>query len=242
LLVVSAATVTGQRHQLNESKHFGIIGGLGVGATVLYYQGITAACSARGIVPRLTMAHAHAPNALALVQAGRIDDLAAYLAGFASELSAAGAEFFAIPAITPHICLAELKHRVSLPIIDILEIIAQRLRERRLSRVALFGTRFTIEGGLFGALDAFDVVKPTSDEIDAIHGVYLELATQGRTSADGEAKLRDVAHALIRRERVEAIVLAGTDLNLIFNETNARFPAVDCTAAHIDAILARMAG
>jgi aspartate racemase len=225
---------------MNNSKHFGIIGGLGVGAAVLYYQGITAACAARGIVPRLTMAHAHAPNALALVQAGRIDDLAAYLAGFVSELSAAGAECFAIPAITPHICLAQLRRLTSLPIIDILEIIAQRLRERQLSRVALFGTKFTIEGRLFGALDGVDVVKPTSDEIDAIHGVYLELATHGRTSADGEARLRDVAHALIRRERVEAIVLAGTDLNLIFSEANAGFPAVDCTAAPVDAIVERM--
>jgi len=50
-----------------------------------------------------------------------------------------------------------------------------------------------------------------------------------------------VAHALIRRERVEAILLAGTDLNLILSETNAGFPAVDCAAAHIDAIVARMA-
>jgi aspartate racemase len=67
------------------------------------------------------------------------------------------------------------------------------------------------------------------------------LATLGRTSADGEAKLRDVAHTLRRRDRVDAIVLAGTDLNLIFNETDAGFPAVDCTAAHIDAIVERMA-
>jgi len=39
---------------------------------------------------------------------------------------------------------------------------------------------------------------------------------------------------------VEAIVLAGTDLNLVFNEANAGFPAVDCAAAHIDAIVAQM--
>src|SRR5216684_7507251 len=98
---------------MNESKHFGIIGGLGVGATVLYYQGIAAACAARKIVPRLTMTHAHAPTALALVQAGRIDELATYLAGFVSELSASGCEFFAIPAVTPHVGLAGLRRRVS---------------------------------------------------------------------------------------------------------------------------------
>jgi aspartate racemase len=225
---------------MNQSKHFGLVGGLGVGATVLYYQGIAAACAERNIVPRLTMANAHAPTALAFVQAGRIEDLATYLAGFVGELAASGATFFAIPAITPHICSSDLKRQVSLPIVDILQVTAERLRDRRLSRVALFGTKFTIDRNLFGVLDAFDVVHPKDDEVEEIHRIYLQLATQGRISADDEARLRDLAHTLCRRDRVEAIVLAGTDLNLVFNEANAGFPAVDCAAAHIDAIVAQM--
>lgn len=227
---------------MNESKHFGLIGGLGVGATVLYYQRIAAACAERGIVPRLTLAHAHAPTALAYVQSGRIEDLAAYLATFAEAVAAAGAAFFAIPAITPHICLAELKRQVSLPIVDILQVTVDCLRRRGLSRVALFGTKYTIDSRMFGTLDAFDVVRPRHDEVEEIHRVYLELATKGRTSTGNQALLRDLAKTLCRRDRVEAIVLAGTDLNLIFDETNAGFPAVDCAAAHIDAIVALMLG
>src|SRR6202521_6077199 len=123
---------------MNESKHFGLVGGLGVGATVLYYQGIAAACVERNIVPRLTMTNAHAPTALAFVQAGQIERLAAYLAGLVRELAASGANFFAIPAITPHICLTELRRQATLPIVDILQVTAERLRDRRLSRVALF--------------------------------------------------------------------------------------------------------
>ncbi len=188
------------------------------------------------------MAHAHAPTALALVQAGRIGELATYLAGFAKELAASGASFFAIPAITPHICLADLQRQVALPIVDILQVTAERLRDRRLSRVALFGTKYTIDRNLFGALHGLDVVRPQDAEIDEIHRIYLLLATQGRVAADDEAKLRDLAHVLCRRDRVEAIVLAGTDLNLIFSEASAGFPAVDCAAAHIDAIAARMSG
>jgi aspartate racemase len=223
-----------------QSKHFGLVGGLGVGATVLYYQGIAAACAERSIVPRLTVAHANAPTALAFVQAGKIEDLAAYLAGFVGELAASGASFFAIPAITPHICLPDLKRRVSLPMVDILQVTARRLRDRRLSRVALFGTKFTIDRNLFGALDALDIVRPRDDEVDEIHRIYLALATKGQISTDDEARLRELAHTLCRRDRIEAIVLAGTDLNLVFNEANAGFPAVDCAAAHIDAIVEQM--
>lgn len=225
---------------MDQSKHFGLVGGLGVGATVLYYQAIAAACAKRNIVPRLTISNAHAPTALAFVQAGRVEGLAAYLAGFVGELTASGATFFAIPAITPHICLTELRRQALLPIVDILQVTAERLRARRLSRVALFGTRFTIDSNLFGALDDFDVVHPRNDEVDEIHRIYLGLATEGQISTDDEARLRELARTLCRRDRVEAIVLAGTDLNLVFDEANAGFPAVDCAAAHIDAIVAQM--
>lgn len=81
-----------------ETRHFGLVGGLGVGATVIYYEGLTAACAVRSLLLRMTIAHAHAPTALAYVQAGRIEGLADYLAGFVRELQAAGAVVVAVPA------------------------------------------------------------------------------------------------------------------------------------------------
>lgn len=226
---------------MRESRHFGLVGGLGVGATVIYYEAIAAACTGKGIVPRMTIAHANAPTALAHVTAGQIDDMAAYLAGFVQEVAAAGAAFAAIPAITPHVCRRELRARIEVPLLDILDVTAAHLQSRSLSRVALFGTRFTIDTALFGALQDFDVVRPRDGEVDEVHSIYLDLATKGRCTPAQEQRLRDIAGSLVSRDRVEAIVLAGTDLNLIFNEANAGFPAVDCAAAHIDAIVGEMA-
>ena len=42
---------------------------------------------------------------------------------------------------------------------------------------------------------------------------------------------------LRRRDVVEAVVFAGTDLALLFNDTNTDFPYVDCTVLHIKATL-----
>ena len=83
-------------------------------------------------------------------------------------------------------------------------------------------------------------VRPQDREVDDIHRIYLELATQGRCSTEDEARLREVARTLCQRDGVEAIVLAGTDLNLVFDEATAGFPAVDCAAAHISAIVEQM--
>jgi aspartate racemase len=221
------------------SRHVGVIGGLGVGAAVIYYQAIARGCVDRGLVPRITIAHAHAPTTLAHVAAGRVDELADYLASFIGELRRAGAEFVAIPAVTPHVAVGPLTHRTSLPIINMLEVTAKGLRDRRYSRVALFGTRFTIESELFGALGDFEVISPRPQEVAEIHRIYLELATTGQTSAAGVRALRDIAQAIIRRDRIDAVVLAGTDLNLIFDEGTAGFPAFDCASAHLTAILNR---
>ena len=54
--------------------------------------------------------------------------------------------------------------------------------------------------------------------------------------------LTDIAHTLLSRDRVEAIVLAGTELSLLFDDTNTDFPAIDCARVHIDAIVARLLG
>jgi aspartate racemase len=83
-------------------------------------------------------------------------------------------------------------------------------------------------------------VQPQPTEVDLIHNTYLELAQQGQTSAAKIDQLRELAHILCRRDGVEAILLAGTDFNLVFDEQNAGFPAVDCAAAHIQAIVSEM--
>jgi len=106
--------------------------------------------------------------------------------------------------------------------------------------VALFGTRFTIESKLFGKLDDIDVVQPSPEEIDYIHRTYIDIVNTGRGSTTQEAGLRKLANTLCRRDNVEAIVLAGTELNLIFNDANTDFPAVDCAHAHIDGIIRQL--
>lgn len=225
---------------MKDSAHFGLIGGLGIGAAALYYSRIATACAERGHVPRISMAHAHAPHALALVTAGKIDELASYLSGFAQELEKAGADFIAIPAVTPHICEEKLKQRLKLPLLSMLEATVRGLRARRLRRVALFGTRFTIERRFFGALDEYEIVNPNPAEIDEIHRIYLELASDGKTSAASVDTVRAIAREICRRDGVEAVLIAGTDFNLVLDETTAGFPAFDCAAAHIGAIVKRM--
>ena len=219
----------------------GIVGGLGVGATVDYYTRLASACRARGIVPDLSIVHADVERLMACVREGRLDELAAYLAGFIDRLARAGAEAAVLPAVTPHICLDQLLPRLSLPLISVFEAIGRETARRDLKRIALFGTTFTMEGSLWGRLPGIEIVKPRPDEIAFVGRAYQRLLDSQQGDAADTAGLRALAAELQQRDGVEAILLAGTDLAVIFDENTAGFPCMDVARVHIDMIVERLA-
>jgi aspartate racemase len=220
----------------------GLIGGLGVGATIYYYQELIKAHLEQGQVANLLMLHADVNRVLQYAAAGEISGMAEYLLPLIGRLSAAGAEFIAIPATTPHLCAPELMKRSPVPLVSLVDEIVREVRDRRLKRVALFGTRFTMETELFGRLKEVDVVAPRPAEIDFIHQTYLELVNVGSGTEQQYRGLHHLAHTLIERDGIEAIILAGTELSLIFNRANTDFPHIDGARLHLEAIMEQLTG
>jgi aspartate racemase len=218
----------------------GIVGGLGVGATVHYYETITAACKARGVVPDLVIAHADVDYGQGLIRDGKLGELANYLAGFIARLARAGAKTAVLPAVTPHICIKELAPLLPIPLINIVEVLAAELRRRKTGRIALMGSVFTVQGSLWGQLAGVDIVKPQPDEIAFIGQAYQRIL-DGKTTPSDADDLRRIARDLQQRDGVELVLLAGTDLAVMFDEASAGFPCLDVARLHIDAIVERLA-
>jgi aspartate racemase len=218
----------------------GIVGGLGVGATVHYYETITAACKARGVVPDLVIAHADVDYGQGLIRDGKLGELANYLAGFIARLARAGAETAVMPAVTPHICIKELTPLLPIPLINIVEVLAAELRRRKTGRIALMGSVFTVQGSLWGQLAGVEIVKPQPDEIAFIGQAYQRIL-DGKTTPSDADDLRRIARDLQQRDGVELVLLAGTDLAVMFDEASAGFPCLDVARLHIDAIVERLA-
>ncbi|HEV2549625.1 MAG TPA: aspartate/glutamate racemase family protein [Stellaceae bacterium] len=212
----------------NSARMLGLIGGLGVEAH-----------KAVGRIPRLLIAHADVGRVLALVRDGRSGDLAGYLGDLADRLYAAGASIGAVAAVTPHLYFSEITQACRLPFVNLVDELAHEIRVRRVRRIALFGTRFIIESSLLDGVGV-EVVRPVEADVDRIHALYLEIVGAGHSTEAIRAELREIALQLCRRDHVETIVLAGTELALAFNETTAGFPAIDCTRLHIAGIMRRI--
>jgi aspartate racemase len=215
----------------------GLVGGLGVGAATHYYRELAAAHDAAGRTLELAMVHAQMSRIFEHSSTGDRAGLAQYLAGILSQLKAAGATIGVIPAVTPHIASGQLAPIAAIPLVDMIEVVANELARLGLKRVSLFGTRFVVESDLFGRLPAVSIARPRPDEITFVHDTYTQLARTGVPGPDARERLIDLAKTLAGRDGAEAIVLAGTDLSLIFDDTNTPFPHLDCARAHIQAIM-----
>ena len=206
-------------------RKLGLIGGLGPGATVHYYKELVHAKAGEMLI-----IHADMDHVLGCVQRGERLQLAEYFARLIDRLAGGGAEVAAISAITPHICIRELEKISTLPLVNIVEAVANEIGSRGYKRVALFGTRFVVESRMFGMLGGIDVLVPEREQMDAIHNAYMN-------TVEGGTEGRDILTRIALDLPVDAIVLAGTDLALIFDETNTTFTHVDCVRTHIQAIV-----
>jgi aspartate racemase len=204
-------------------RNFGMIGGLGPGATIHYYRKLAEAKAGEMMIVQADM-----DRVIAHVQNDDRIGLATYFARLIERMARGGAEIAAIPAITPHMCIRELEPISPLPLVNILDAVGASIRSRGFRKVALFGTRYVVQSRMFGMLEGVEVVVP--DQLETIHEAYMQTVS-GKT--EPRETLTRIAHEL----PVDAIVLAGTDLAMIFDESNTDFPHVDGAQAHIDAIL-----
>jgi aspartate racemase len=222
---------------LRQPRTFGLVAGLGVGAGIFYYKSLVDAHLACDIVPSLVMVHADVRRVMRLAQERKAHELAEYLHDLLQQLAAAGAELAAIPAFSPQICAEELAEMTPVPLVNLLDAIAADTTRRKLQRVAVFGARVTMETGLFGKLQGCDVIGLNNEETNLVSKIYVRLVEEAKASSRDYEQLRSLAHKVIERENLDAIILAGTDFTFVFNEENTDFPHLDGARVHIQAIM-----
>ena len=217
--------------------HIGLIGGIGVAATIAYYRRLTAAMAARGKRLELTIAHAEVQD---LARNNAADDRAAQAAIYArliERLKAAGAECAAITSIGGHFCLAETEALSSLPLVSAVAPLDDHFAAAGLRRVGLLGVEGVMRSRLYGVLRRTEAVIPA--DIGAVGAAYRETAISGECDEARRAFFFAEGHKLIAAG-AEAVILAGTDLGLAFDGRDAGYSVIDALDIHVD-LLARIA-
>jgi aspartate racemase len=219
--------------------HIGMIGGIGPAATEFYYRGLIARHAKAGTELDLTIAHADVRELSQNVANRDAEKQAAIFARLIERLAAAGAGAAAITSMAGHFTLGELEPISALPLINALPAVNAAIKERRLGKIGILGTRMVMESRFYGAIASVEFVLPEGEDLEAVHMSYVEMARTVRvTEAQRQTFFRVGLH-LCKTKGAEAVMLGGTDLFLAFDGRDPGFPVIDCADIHVEAIYRR---
>lgn len=218
-------------------RKLGIIGGTSWASTALYYEHINRTVAQRlgGLhSARLTIESLDLAPVAAMELSGDWDGVAEIHVDAARRLEAVGADAVIITSNTGHKVYDAVAPAIGVPMLHIADATADRLAADGRSRVALIGTRFTMtEPFVRSRIEARGItLAPVNDlwmaEVDRI--IFEELAA-GRVVRDSQRKLRTLITEL-SKQKVQAVVLACTELVLAVDVRANVLPVYDTTAIH----------
>ena len=228
-------------------KTLGIIGGLGPESTIDYYQKIIALYGERtrdGRYPEFVITSVNLRKGLDFMAANDLAGMAAYLLEGIGKLARAGADFGLISANTPHIVFEDVASKSPIPLISIVEATCACAKARKLKRLALFGTRYTMQGKFYVNLfsrEGIELLVPEPNDQDYIHEKYMNELVPGKFLPETRAGLLAIVDRMKAKSEIDGVILAGTELPLILRDPDHNgIPFLNTTKIHVEAAVDQM--
>src|SRR2546423_514767 len=201
-----ASNAARRRHDMTM---VGLVGGLGPESTIDYYRRILDAWQRQdpSTAPSIVIDSLDVQRALRLVASDR-PALIEYLLASIRRLAGAGVDFVAMTANTPHIIFDDLASRSPVLLLSIVETCAAEARRRGLRRLALLGTRFTMEAPFYPAVCArygIAVVPPNDADRAWLHERYVGQLLKGEFRDDTRHELIALVSRLREDERIDGV-------------------------------------
>ena len=224
-----------------------MIGGLGPESTLDYYQRIVALyreSMTDGHYPGFVIVNVDLRKGLDFMEASDLSGMADFLLEGIGKLARAGADFGIISANTPHIVFDEVAVKSPIPLISIVEATCAAAKAQNLKRLALFGTRYTMQANFYPKVftrEGIELVVPDATDQDYIHEKYFSELVPGTFLPDTRASLLAIVDRMKATSAIDGVILAGTELPLILRHTHHNgIPFLDTTKIHVDAAVDEM--
>jgi len=228
-------------------KTLGIVGGLGPESTLDYYEKIIALYRERigdGSYPQFIINRIDLNRGLAFMDAGDLTGMADFLLQAIGTLARAGADFGLISANTPHIVFDEVATKSAIPLISIVEATCAAAKALGLKRLALFGTRYTMQATFYSKVfsrQGIELLVPEPDDQNYIHDKYFSELVPGKFLPETRAGLLTIVDRMKAKSDIDGVILAGTELPLILSDPDYNgIPFLNTTNIHVEAAVDEM--
>jgi aspartate racemase len=224
-------------------KTIGIIGGLTWLSTAEYYRVLNEMVNARlgGVASAKIVLHSvNFEEIKTLTFADDWEGISRLICDLARKLEAAGADCILIGANTMHRIADQVQAAVNIPVIHIAAATGRAIQEKKLKKVALLGTRYTMELGFYQRVleqDGITTIIPGEEDRQYIHdAIYNEMGKNLFLPATRERFLAIISQ--LAAAGAEGVILGCTEIPLLIKQNDCSLPVFDTTQIHAAAALA----
>jgi aspartate racemase len=131
-----------------------------------------------------------------------------------------------------------------IPLISIVEATCASAKAQNLKRLALFGTRYTMQANFYAKVftrEGIELLVPDPHEQDYIHEKYFSELVPGKFLPETRAGLLAIVDRMKAKNDIDGVILAGTELPLILRDPDHNgIPFLNTTKIHVEAAVDQM--
>ena len=220
-------------------KTIGLIGGMSWESTVTYYKIINETVKEKlgGLHSAKCILYSVDFQEIEECQAnGNWEKSGEILGEAANNLEKAGADFIVICTNTMHKVVDQIKEKISIPILHIAEMTAEKILEKGLKNIALLGTKYTMEQDFYKSKlieKGINVIIPDKNDIEIINEVIYDELCLGIINSNSKKKFLEIVDKL-RNKGAEGIILGCTEIGLLIKNEDTDVPLFDTAIIHAE--------
>ena len=221
-------------------KTIGLIGGMSWESSAVYYELINKKVkeilggfhSCKSIMITVDFAEIEK-----LQHEGNWSELDKIMADAAKRLELAGADIVVLCTNTMHLCSEAIKQNITIPFLHIAEATAQEIQKNGIKKVALLGTKFTMEKDFYKSIlindFGIEVLIPSKEERKIVHDVIYNELVQGTIKDESREQYKKIIHNL-EQQGAEGVILGCTEIPLLISGSDVNIPVFDTTKIHAE--------
>lgn len=220
-------------------KTIGLIGGMSWESTVTYYKIINETVKEKlgGLHSAKCILYSVDFQEIEECQAnGNWEKSGEILGEAANNLEKAGADFIVICTNTMHKVVNQIKEKISIPILHIAEMTAEKILEKGLKNIALLGTKYTMEQDFYKSKlieKGINVIIPDKNDVEIINKVIYDELCLETINSNSKKKFLEIVDKL-RSKGAEGIILGCTEIGLLIKNEDTDVPLFDTAVIHAE--------
>jgi len=155
----------------------------------------------------------------------------------AKNLENARADIIVLCTNTMHLCSEKITENIKIPFLHIAEATGRKIKEKRIKKILLLGTKFTMEKEFFKNIlkndFGIETIIPNESDRAIVHGIIYNELVHGKIESDSKKEYQRIINDSINNG-AEGVVLGCTEIPLLIKSKDINIPVFDTTRIHAE--------